>query len=56
MRVILSLYEVQVSFSMPSRLWQVDVRKGEIFPADLVLLSSSGHDGIAYVQTANLDG
>ena len=34
----------------------VDVRKGEIFPADLVLLSSSGHDGIAYVQTANLDG
>lgn len=32
------------------------VAKGEIFPADMVLLMSSGEGGVAYVSTANLDG
>lgn len=32
------------------------VRKGEVFPCDLVLLHSSEEGGIAYVSTANLDG
>lgn len=32
------------------------VRKGQVFPCDLVLLHSSGEGGIAYVSTANLDG
>lgn len=32
------------------------VRKGEVFPCDLVLLHSALEGGIAYVSTANLDG
>eukprot|EP00172_Hildenbrandia_rubra_P002516 Plantae.Rhodophyta-Hildenbrandia_rubra.ctg3400.p1 GENE.Plantae.Rhodophyta-Hildenbrandia_rubra.ctg3400~~Plantae.Rhodophyta-Hildenbrandia_rubra.ctg3400.p1 ORF type:complete len:1183 (+),score=168.28 Plantae.Rhodophyta-Hildenbrandia_rubra.ctg3400:1027-4575(+) len=32
------------------------VRKGETFPADLVLLYTSNEAGIGYVSTANLDG
>lgn len=32
------------------------VRKGQVFPADLVLLHSSAEGGVAYVSTANLDG
>lgn len=34
----------------------VFVRKGHVFPCDLVLLHSSGEGGVAYVSTANLDG
>ncbi|KAJ3361014.1 hypothetical protein GGF32_007821 [Allomyces javanicus] len=34
----------------------VRVENGESFPADLVLLASSEQDGIAYIETANLDG
>ncbi|RAL46890.1 hypothetical protein DM860_005169 [Cuscuta australis] len=34
----------------------VKVKKGEYFPADLILLSSNYEDGICYVETANLDG
>ena len=34
----------------------VKVRSGEFFPADLVLLSSSEAQGIAYIETASLDG
>lgn len=34
----------------------VFVPKGQVFPADLVLLHSSTEGGVAYVSTANLDG
>uniref|UniRef100_A0A2P2MIH8 Phospholipid-transporting ATPase n=1 Tax=Rhizophora mucronata TaxID=61149 RepID=A0A2P2MIH8_RHIMU len=34
----------------------VKVSKGEYFPADMLLLSSSYEDGICYVETMNLDG
>lgn len=34
----------------------VYVKKGEVFPADMVLLHSSEEGGVAYVSTANLDG
>lgn len=34
----------------------VFVRKGEVFPCDMVLLYSSAEGGVAYVSTANLDG
>ena len=32
------------------------INRGEHFPADLILLSSSQKDGIAYIETSNLDG
>ncbi len=32
------------------------VEKDTFFPADLLLLSSTNDDGIAYVETVNLDG
>lgn len=32
------------------------VRKGQVFPCDLVLLHSALEGGVAYVSTANLDG
>lgn len=34
----------------------VVVREDETFPCDLILLSSSRHDGTCYVTTASLDG
>jgi magnesium-transporting ATPase (P-type) len=32
------------------------VEEDELFPADLVLLASSGEGGIAFIETASLDG
>jgi P-type E1-E2 ATPase len=34
----------------------VKVERDSFFPADLLLLSSTNDDGIAYVETVNLDG
>ena len=34
----------------------VRVTDGSYFPSDLLLISSSGPDGICYVETMNLDG
>ncbi len=34
----------------------IKVEKDSFFPADLLLLSSTNDDGIAYVETVNLDG
>lgn len=34
----------------------VRVKEDEYFPADLLLIASSGTDGICYVETKNLDG
>ncbi len=34
----------------------VKVLENEFFPADLVLLNSSGPKGICYIETKNLDG
>jgi P-type E1-E2 ATPase len=34
----------------------VKVLNNQFFPADLVLLSSSGRKGICYIETKNLDG
>lgn len=34
----------------------VVVREDETFPCDLILLSSSRHDGTCYVTTTSLDG
>lgn len=32
------------------------VKRGEEIPSDLIMLSAEGDDGLAYVETANLDG
>lgn len=32
------------------------VSEDHIFPADLLLLSSSEHQGMVYIETSNLDG
>ena len=32
------------------------VGNDELFPADLVLLSSSEPDGVCFIETSNLDG
>ena len=32
------------------------VKKGEKFPSDLVLLSSSAEDGTCFIETCELDG
>ncbi len=34
----------------------IKVEKDHHFPADLLLISSTNDDGIAYVETMNLDG
>lgn len=34
----------------------VYARKGEKLPADILILSSSGEDGVCYVDTVELDG
>jgi P-type E1-E2 ATPase len=34
----------------------VKIFKNEYFPADLVLMNSSGAKGICYIETKNLDG
>ena len=34
----------------------IKVEKDYYFPADLLLISSTNDDGIAYVETMNLDG
>ncbi len=34
----------------------IKVEKDHYFPADLLLVSSTNDDGIAYVETMNLDG
>jgi phospholipid-translocating ATPase len=34
----------------------VKISKDELFPADLILLNSSGPKGICYIETKNLDG
>ena len=46
-----------------SRLWEqvtigdlVKVQKDEFFPADLLLIKSSATNGIASIETLNIDG
>jgi phospholipid-translocating ATPase len=48
---------------MDNRIWKflrvgeiIKVKKDEFFPADLILLNSSGPKGICYIETKNLDG
>jgi len=45
------------------RIWKflrvgeiIKVKEDEFFPADLILLNSSGPKGICYIETKNLDG
>ena len=53
-----------ISLSLPGEVphllsletYQVFVEKGQQFPADLVLISSSAEDGLAFIETAELDG
>lgn len=37
-------------------LCQVYIRKGQVFPADLALLSTSFTDGTCFIETTQLDG
>lgn len=46
-----------------SKVWKdikvgtvVKVKGNEFFPADMILLNSSGPKGICYIETKNLDG
>lgn len=34
----------------------IKVNKNEYFPADLLLIKSANQNGIAYIETKNLDG
>ena len=34
----------------------VRVEKGQEFPADMIILATSEEEGLAYVETSNLDG
>jgi P-type E1-E2 ATPase len=34
----------------------VKVNKGEAFPCDLIIISSSEKEGLCYVETSSLDG
>eukprot|EP00698_Gefionella_okellyi_P009875 TRINITY_DN2532_c0_g2_i1.p1 TRINITY_DN2532_c0_g2~~TRINITY_DN2532_c0_g2_i1.p1 ORF type:complete len:1126 (-),score=220.66 TRINITY_DN2532_c0_g2_i1:130-3507(-) len=49
-----------IAVTIPSREIQcgdiVKVKNGQMIPADLVLMASSHPEGVAYVNTANLDG
>lgn len=45
------------------RIWKyikigeiVKIKKDEFFPADLILLKSTGPNGVCYIETKNLDG
>eukprot|EP00051_Salpingoeca_urceolata_P031810 m.13053 g.13053 ORF g.13053 m.13053 type:complete len:1156 (+) comp4442_c0_seq1:490-3957(+) len=49
--------------SFTKRMWKymhvgdlVELREGDVIPADLLLLHADGEEGICYVETANLDG
>lgn len=60
-RKVLRLDKKNKSFVLDSwknlRVGQiVQVRQDEYFPADLALLRSANSNGIAYVETKNLDG
>lgn len=34
----------------------VKIKNNEVIPADCILLTSSNNDGVAYIETASLDG